>query len=64
MAKQPCGIVSVLTFGGTLAFAPHPANVGGLAVMAGFIVWRHRANIGRLRSGTESRIGDKLSPSG
>ncbi len=46
-----------------LAFAPHPANVAGLAVMAGFIVWRHRANIGRLRSGTESRIGDKVTRS-
>jgi len=46
-----------------LAFAPHPAIVVGLAVMAGFIVSRHRANIGRLRSGTESRIGDKVSRS-
>lgn len=30
-----------------------------LAVMAAVLVWKHRENIGRLRSGTESRIGAK-----
>lgn len=39
--------------------APDPAVMSALAVMAGFIVIRHRANIQRLRSGTESRIGGK-----
>lgn len=29
----------------------------GLAAMAAIVVWRHRANIGRLISGTEPRIG-------
>lgn len=42
-----------------LAFAPHPAIIAGLAVMAAFIVLRHKANIGRLYAGTESRLGDK-----
>jgi glycerol-3-phosphate acyltransferase PlsY len=36
-----------------------PAHVLMLVLMAGLIVWRHRANIARLRSGTESRIGQK-----
>ena len=28
-------------------------------VIGGLVIWRHRANIGRLRSGTESKIGQK-----
>jgi len=36
-----------------------PAYVAGLAVMGALLVWRHRANIARLRAGTESRIGHK-----
>ncbi len=31
----------------------------GLAIMAGIVLWRHRANIARLRAGTEPRIGSK-----
>jgi glycerol-3-phosphate acyltransferase PlsY len=37
--------------------APNRANLAVLAVMTGLLMWRHRANIGRLRDGTESRIG-------
>ena len=37
--------------------APHSALA--LAFMAVVLVWKHRDNIGRLRSGTESRIGAK-----
>lgn len=32
-------------------------------VIAAFIVWKHRANIGRLMSGTENRFGRRASPS-
>lgn len=31
----------------------------GLAIMAVVVLWRHRANIARLRTGTEPRIGSK-----
>ena len=31
----------------------------GLAIMAAIVIWRHRANITRLRTGTEPRIGQK-----
>ena len=37
-----------------LYIAPYPWPV---PVIAAWIVWRHRANIGRLRAGTEPRIG-------
>jgi acyl phosphate:glycerol-3-phosphate acyltransferase len=37
--------------------APHSAIA--LAGMAVLLVWQHRENIGRLRDGTESRIGAK-----
>ena len=40
-----------------LWFASEPANVGILAVIAAFLLWRHRRNIQRLAHGTESRIG-------
>ena len=30
-----------------------------LLVVAAFVLWRHRANIARLRAGTEPRIGEK-----
>lgn len=38
--------------------AADAAVVAALAVMAAFIVVRHRANIQRLRAGTESRLGE------
>ncbi|HXZ07214.1 MAG TPA: glycerol-3-phosphate acyltransferase, partial [Paraburkholderia sp.] len=36
-------------------------NIVALAVLAmsALLIWRHRANIGKLIAGTESRIGDK-----
>jgi acyl phosphate:glycerol-3-phosphate acyltransferase len=37
--------------------APHSAIA--LAFMAAVLVWKHRENIGRLRDGTESKIGAK-----
>jgi len=32
-----------------------------LVVLAALLVWRHRANIGRLRAGTEPKVGDSKS---
>ncbi|MGN0764793.1 MAG: glycerol-3-phosphate acyltransferase, partial [Aristaeellaceae bacterium] len=29
-------------------------------LLAGICIWRHRANIGRLLSGTEAKIGQKV----
>ena len=44
-----------------LWLAPHPANVGILAVIAALLLWRHRGNIQRLLRGTESRIGQRAA---
>ncbi|MEG1831901.1 MAG: glycerol-3-phosphate 1-O-acyltransferase PlsY [Burkholderiaceae bacterium] len=33
-----------------------------VTVVAGFTVWRHRVNIGKLMAGKESRIGQKAKP--
>ena len=44
-----------------LWFAPHPANLGVLVVIAGFLLWRHRGNVQRLVRGTESRIGQRAA---
>lgn len=35
----------------------YPAYAPALAILAVLVVWMHRANIARLRSGTEPRIG-------
>lgn len=35
----------------------YPAYVAALAVLAALVVWMHRENIARLRSGTEPRVG-------
>ena len=37
------------------------AQAGGVLVMAGLIVYRHRANIAKLIAGKESRIGQKAA---
>ncbi|WP_298913886.1 glycerol-3-phosphate 1-O-acyltransferase PlsY [uncultured Algimonas sp.] len=42
----------------SLLFFPWPVTAM-IAFMTVLIVWRHRENIGRLRAGTESRIGRK-----
>ncbi|WP_322006731.1 glycerol-3-phosphate 1-O-acyltransferase PlsY [Paraburkholderia tropica] len=39
-------------------FGPHVIALAILA-MSALLFWRHRANIGKLMNGTESRIGDK-----
>ena len=41
------------------ALALHPASFLVLVVIAGVVFYRHRANIERLRSGTESKFGEK-----
>ena len=48
------GIAPVAAF----ALALHPATFAALAAIAGLIIYRHKANIERLRSGTESRLGE------
>ncbi|WP_033073129.1 glycerol-3-phosphate 1-O-acyltransferase PlsY [Sphingopyxis sp. MWB1] len=37
----------------------YPAYAVGLAGLALIVLWRHRANIARLRAGTEPRVGGK-----
>jgi glycerol-3-phosphate acyltransferase PlsY len=41
--------------------AENPAVTPAVAAMALMLVWRHRENIGRLRAGTESRLGQKTT---
>lgn len=36
-----------------------PGVLAAVSVMAVFLVWRHRGNIGKLFKGTESKIGEK-----
>ena len=43
-------------FAGLLFLGPTFA-VGVLAVIAAVLIWRHKANIARLRAGTEGKIG-------
>lgn len=38
------------------------AYVGATGAMAALVLWTHRANIGRLRAGTEYRIGERRPP--
>ena len=46
-------------FGDAVAWQADRAEVLCLAVMALLLVWRHRENINRLLSGTESKLGAK-----
>ena len=41
-----------------------PADLGLDCMLAGFIIWKHRSNIGRLRAGTENRFGRHATPQG
>ncbi len=41
----------------TLVILPDSGVFGATLAMSGLLVWRHRDNIARLRSGTESKIG-------
>lgn len=40
-----------------------PVELAMIALVSALVIWKHRQNIGRLTAGTESRIGQKLSPS-
>lgn len=42
-----------------LVLVGHPAVVAVLVVIAAVLIWRHAENIGRLRNGTEGRIGGR-----
>ncbi len=43
----------------TAALIGHDLVIGAVVVMAALLIWRHRENIRRLRSGQEKRIGAK-----
>ncbi len=46
-------------FGNGLAWRLDPAIFLALLIIAALLIWRHRANIGRLMRGQESRIGSR-----
>lgn len=50
------GVVSAPVAALALGYRAYAAGLAGLAVI---VLWRHRANIARLRAGTEPRIGAK-----
>lgn len=50
---------ALLDVGRVFAFVPYAL---ALAAMAAIVIWRHRANIARLRAGTEPRIGGGKKP--
>jgi glycerol-3-phosphate acyltransferase PlsY len=41
-----------------------PAPVAAAAAIAALILWKHRANLGRIVAGTESRIGSRATGAG
>lgn len=43
-------------------WSAEPSLVLALVAMGGLLIWRHRANIGRLMRGQESRLGRKGAP--
>lgn len=45
--------------GGKLGWAVHPPVTAALVILALLLIYRHKANIQRLVSGTEGRIGSK-----
>lgn len=56
-------LVATLAAPGLAYLIAGPFAAGVIAALAGLIFWRHHANIARLLSGTEPRIGRK-NPSG
>lgn len=54
-------VVAALVAAAFLGFAPF---VPVLAVIAALVIWLHRANLGRLRAGTEPRVGSRGSSGG
>ncbi len=49
-------------FGWNLAWPARPPVLAAIAVMSALLIWRHRQNIRRLASGTESKVGGKKKP--
>lgn len=47
---------------GLIFIGPNVAIIAVLVTIAAVLIWRHRANIQRLRAGTESRIGGNKAP--
>lgn len=45
-----------------LLYGPRSPLTTVSLVLAGFVIWNHRANIGRLRRGEESRLGQRAKP--
>jgi acyl phosphate:glycerol-3-phosphate acyltransferase len=58
------GSVAVAAAYPVLAWALHeyhePMEVAIIAVVSALVIWRHRQNIGRLATGTESKIGERI----
>lgn len=46
-------------FGGLFVWTVDPAMLAALLIISALLIWRHRANIGKLLRGEESRIGQK-----
>jgi glycerol-3-phosphate acyltransferase PlsY len=46
-------------FGHGVAWQASAQEVWALSAMAALLIWRHRENLGRLRAGTESKLGSK-----
>lgn len=54
-------MLSVATLPGAAALLGYPADsVAAAAAVGGMVVWRHRDNLRRLRSGTERRVGERV----
>lgn len=54
-------ILAVLTFMVVILLGGHPPAVDAFAVVAAaLIIYKHRANLRRLRSGTEAKFGQRL----
>jgi glycerol-3-phosphate acyltransferase PlsY len=64
-ATRFVSLASIVACAGVVAAAwtlGYPrAVVAGAAVVAAIIVWRHQQNIQRLRAGTESRLGQRVT---
>lgn len=56
LASIVAALFAVFWAGFLFGLAPVTPAVGAMALL---LVWRHRENIGRLRAGTESRLGRK-----
>lgn len=66
-AMLPLLVIALAAAGATVALPTVSARIGAVWVYAiaamalgALVIWRHRANIARLRSGTERRIGQRV----